>query len=60
MDERAARELTQLRRYADGVAETLRRHPHRTDIADGARGYLGGALTTMLNLGVITRTEHDE
>ena len=55
-----ASELEHLHRYARAVAAAAEREPGRSEIVDGGRGYLGGALTTMHHLGLLTDAEHEE
>jgi hypothetical protein len=58
MQDRVRAELEALLRYARGVGQAAKRHPDRSDIVDGGRGYLGGALTTMHHLGLLSDEEH--
>ena len=60
MDARVRDELERLLEYARAVTRSARRFPDRTDIRDGGMGYVGGALTTMLHLGLISDAEHQE
>jgi hypothetical protein len=53
-------ELELLFAFARGVGESARQFPDRVDIESGGRGYIGGALTTMHHLGLLTDAEHRE
>jgi hypothetical protein len=54
------RELEGLMAYAKAVGDRARREPDRQDVVDRGRGYIGGALTTLAHLGLLTDAEHDE
>ena len=58
MEDRVRAELEALLDYARAVGASAKRHPDRSDIVDGGRGYLGGALTTMHHLGLLSDDEH--
>jgi hypothetical protein len=60
VDDAVRRELESLLGYATGVGRHAAREPERTDIVDGGRGYIGGALTTLHHLGLVTDDEHRE
>jgi hypothetical protein len=60
MEDRVRAELEALLRYTRAVAQAAERHPDRSDVVDGGRGYLGGALTTMHHLGLLSDEEHRE
>ena len=52
--------LERLLSYAQAVARAHADDPGRSDIIDGGRGYLGGALTTLHHLRLLTDEEHRE
>jgi hypothetical protein len=52
--------LNRLLRYATGVGSAANRSPGRSDIVDAGRGYIGGALDTLLELGLATEEEYRE
>jgi len=60
VDGAVQRELELLLRYAQGVGRATTREPNRTDIVDGGRGYLGGALATLHHLSLVTDAEYEE
>jgi hypothetical protein len=60
MDAEVRRELEGLLAYANAVGDRARREPDREDVVDSGRGYIGGALTTLAHLGLVTDAEHDE
>ena len=60
MDGNVRVELERLLGYARAVGAAAKREPDRSDIVDGGRGYLGGALTTMHHLGLLTDAEREE
>jgi len=53
-------ELEGLLRYAKAVGAAAAQQPERADIVDGGRGYIGGAMTTLLHLGLLTESEHQD
>ena len=57
MDAKVRVELEHLLNYARAVGAAAKREPDRADVVDGGRGYLGGALTTMHHLGLVTEAE---
>jgi hypothetical protein len=57
-DVRAELELT--RAYARSVERAITRDAGRTDLAPLAKAYIGGVLTTLRNLKLITTEEHAE
>lgn len=60
MDESVREELEQLLRYAKAVGRSAKAFPDRQDAVVGGRGYIGGALTTLHHLGLLTSEEHQE
>jgi hypothetical protein len=60
METRVQIELDQLRNYARAVAQAAEQAPDRVDVVHGGRGYLGGALTTLHHVGLLTDEEHHE
>jgi hypothetical protein len=60
VDDAVRRELEALLRYARAVAGASARQPERTDIVDGGHGYVGGALTTLHHLDLLSDDEHKE
>ncbi len=52
--------LERLLSYAQAVGRAHATSPERSDIVDGGRGYLGGALTTLHHLRLVTDEEHQE
>jgi hypothetical protein len=60
VERRVREELEALLRYAQAVSESAARFPGRSDIVDGGHGYVGGALTTMHHLGLVSDDEHRE
>ena len=59
-DDPVRRQLEGLHRYAKAVGASAKRSPDRADIVDSGRGYLGGALTTLRNLQLVSEEEHSE
>jgi hypothetical protein len=59
MDPNVQHELRQLQAYAGGCHESARA-TGREDIVPSARSYIGGALTTMVHLNLLTQEEHTE
>ena len=51
-------ELEALLAYARGVGSAAAQLPERADIVSGGRGYIGGALTTLLHVGLLTEDEY--
>jgi len=60
LDEQVRVELEALLCNARAVGAAAKRAPDRADSVDGGRGYLGGALTTMHHLDLLTDAEHEE
>jgi hypothetical protein len=60
MDAVVREELGGLASYARAVGDQARRDPDDVASVDGGRGYIGGALTTLLHLGLLTDAEFDE
>jgi hypothetical protein len=60
MQPKVLEELHALLAYAKAVGDRARREPDRQDAVDGGRGYIGGALTTLYHLDLLTDAEHDE
>lgn len=60
VEQAVAAELEGLLGYARAVGRAAAQHPERSDIVDGGRGYIGGALTTLLHLDLVTKAEHSE
>lgn len=58
MNDAVRHELESLLRYARSVGAAAAQQPERTDLVDGGRGYIGGALTTLDHLGLLTQAEH--
>jgi hypothetical protein len=54
------RELDGLLEYATAVTRSASRSPERSGIVDGGRGYIGGALTTLHHVGLLTDDEFQE
>lgn len=53
-------ELEALLDYANAVTQGFQSFPTRSDIVDGGHGYVGGALTTLRRLNLLTSSEYDE
>jgi hypothetical protein len=60
VDDSVRNELEQLLRYAKAVGRSAQEFPDREDIVAGGRGYIGGALTTLDHLRLVTAEEHQE
>ena len=60
VEETVRRELEALLRYAKAVGAAAAQEPESAGIVDGGRGYIGGALTTLHNLELVTDAEHQQ
>jgi hypothetical protein len=57
VEKRVRAELEHLHQYARGVGRSAERFPDGGGIVDGGRGYLGGALTTLHHMGLVSDDE---
>jgi hypothetical protein len=60
LEDSVRHELEKLLGYAQGVGRAAQQFPDRADIVIGGRGYIGGALTTLHHLGLVSWKEHQE